>query len=153
MREIKLTQGKSTQVDNADFDWLDQYNWYAINHHGKFYAARYTKDRGVIYMHREIMETPKGKMTDHWDGNTLNNQRDNLRDATNSQNQMNKKHYGTFKYRGIGKSGNKFKSQICLNGKSTYLGTFDTEEGAAHAYDEAAKRLFGDFANLNFPNK
>lgn len=29
MRKIKLTQGKYTVVDDIDFDWLNQWNWFA----------------------------------------------------------------------------------------------------------------------------
>ena len=35
--------------------------------------------------------------------------------------------------------------------QNTYLGRFIDIEDAARAYDEAAKKYFGDFANLNFP--
>jgi hypothetical protein len=32
-----------------------------------------------------------------------------------------------------------------------YVGTYDTEEDAARAYDEAARLHFEEFARLNFP--
>lgn len=57
----------------------------------------------------------------------------------------------TSKYRGVSQrpSGN-WAVQICLNQKREYLGSFETEEEAAMAYDTKARGLFGEFAKTNF---
>jgi hypothetical protein len=41
-------------------------------------------------------------------------------------------------------------AQIVSPGRSSYIGTFATEEAAARAYDAKARELFGEFANTNF---
>lgn len=54
-------------------------------------------------------------------------------------------------YRGVRRSNAKsgWYAMIKKDKKATYLGTFETEIAAAHAYNEAAKRLFGMRAILN----
>ncbi len=98
-------------------------------------------------MHRLIMDCPDGMDVDHINGDGLDNRRENLRIVTRSQNLRNRK---TFKN---SKSG--FKGVIFnpVNGKwkaIINLGTFDTSEEAAKAYDEAIKKLFGPLAKPNF---
>ena len=92
MREIPLTQGKVALVDDADFDWLNQWKWYAAKavSNGAFYARRTINETGTsIHMHRAILGLEPGdpRRADRIrrDG-TLDNRRDNLRIATQSQN-------------------------------------------------------------------
>ena len=81
MRRIQLTQGQFAVVDNKNYKWLSQHNWYAwwSNCTQSFYAARMSKSenskRIVIYMHREILELGGGdkRQTDHINHNTLDN--------------------------------------------------------------------------------
>jgi hypothetical protein len=104
-------------------------------------------------MSRFILSAPDGKLVDHIDGNPLNNQNENLRLCTNAENCRNTKIYknNTSGYKGvqsIGKQGKWFAIINC-NRKQKYIGTFETKEEAAMAYNEYAKKLHGEFARLN----
>ena len=92
---------------------------------------------------------------DHINGDTLDNRKANLRAATRSQNQMNKRKYGNFSsnFKGVSwnKRTKKWVAYIKLNRKKTHLGYFRDEMKAAQAYDTAARELFKEYARLNFP--
>lgn len=83
MKLIPLTKGRFTLVDDADFEWLNQWKWYLS---GNGYATRTSKH---IRMHRVINNTPDGYDTDHINRDKLDNRRDNLRSVTRSQNNFN----------------------------------------------------------------
>lgn len=105
-------------------------------------------------MHRVIANTPAGVFTDHVDGDTLNNQCSNLRDATNAQNLQNrgKQQNNTSGYKGVSwhKGHGAFGATIGDDNNLRHLGYFATAEDAARAYDKAARELHGEFAITNF---
>ena len=159
MKQIKLTQGQVTQVDDEDFEYLNQFNWYALYDPGtkSFYATRncprlFGKQK-KIKMHRVIMNTPEDMQVDHINHDTLYNLRENLRNCTMTQNNRNrgKQADNTSGYKGVSQSRKKWQAQIRVDGKDIHLHTYPTREEAARAYDEAAKMYHGDFAVLNFP--
>jgi hypothetical protein len=147
MQEIKLTQGKIALVDDEDFAYLNQWKWCAVKIRSGGYCAQ-RKTYKTILMHRVVMKTPDNLVCDHEDHNQLNNQKYNLRNCTYTQNAQNQVRN---KYKGVYYAGNVagYKSSIRVNKELVYLGQFKTKIEAAKAYNNAAVKYFGEFANLN----
>lgn len=146
MKEINLTQGKVALVDDEDFEELSQYKWFAQKAVNTFYAERVDMTTGKpkkIKMHREIMKTHKGMETDHIDHNGLNNCKSNLRNVTHRQNGQNRGEDKSSKYAGVSwhKVSMKWSARIRINKKRKYLGYFDTELEAHHAYLNELKEI------------
>jgi len=141
-----------TMVDDEDYEYLNQWKW-CLNEDG--YATRMRQRSGVskcIIMHREITKVPIGMFIDHKNGNRIDNQKENLRICTISENSMNR---AAWLSRDLPKGvyqrvkGGRFQAQIKVNKKNIWLGQFDTVLDAANAYDEQAKKYHGEFARLN----
>lgn len=157
MKVIPLTQGKFAVVDDSDFRHLKKFSWCVMRAKNTFYAKRRAggKDGGkILLMHREIMKAPEHLDVDHRDGNGLDNRRLNLRLASVSQNLANlrKRSKASSRFKGVSwsKPHKKWRSYIVLNYKQKHLGLFTEEKLAARAYDEAAIRIYGEFARPNF---
>lgn len=162
MKEIKLTRGKITLVDDEDYEWLNQYKWcYA----GPGYAYRRTRNNEkpapyTTVMHRQIMSfygyDIDGLNIDHKNGNRLDNQKSNLRVATNNQNVFNQRKHkdNTSGYKGVSwsKDHKEWEVYITVNKRRIHLGYRENLEDAARLYDVAALKYFGEFSKLNFPD-
>jgi len=151
IRRIPLGHGKYAYVDAEDYEWLSQWKWRLRNG----YAARRDGAGKTIFMHRQIMRAPEGRLVDHMDGNKRHNYRSNLRLCSSGENVHNAaKRAGTgSRFKGVyrhAKSG-KWCAQIHFGGQPTHLGCFADEVEAARAYDRAAVERFGAFARPNFP--
>lgn len=152
-KEIILSNGKITVVDDDDYAHLSEWKW----GYTKGYAARTSYENGhkaTIYMHRQLMDTPIGMVTDHINGDRLDNRRKNLRICSNEQNLLNRgaDKGSSSRFKGVYFRRNKQKhwhAQIRANKKSMHLGSFSTELEAARAYNEAAVRLHGEYAHIN----
>ena len=160
-RKIDLGDGKWTILDPQDYYRFCSFKWYLTGRRSKFYAVRSVKidaSRTVtVRLHREIMNAPKGKLVDHKNGDSLDNRRSNLRLATRSQNMMNRRKTivkTSSKYLGVCrlKKKKRWLAQLRCNKKVLLSRSFRNEIDAAHAYDMAAKKYFGEFARLNFPD-
>lgn len=159
MKEIPLTRGMVAFVDDADFDWLNQWKWYALKSaSGVFYAARsiVKPKRECILMHQEILKALGRLQGDHRNGDKLDNQRQNLRPATGRQNRANsfRRSDNTSGFKGVSwnPQRNMWRADIQEINKHRFLGHFYGIKIAAKAYDLAALKCFGEFAKLNFPD-
>lgn len=151
MREIALSNGMTSLVDDEDFIRCTRFRWcVTTNKGGDPYASRGQKINGVvksISLSRFIMGVTNPKLVvDHINHDTLDNRKENLRVCTHRQNMQNllPDHY-TSKFPGVCwmSFNSKWQATILLNGKRKYLGQFDDEREAAKAY-EAAVRATGE---------
>ena len=82
---------------------------------------------------------------DHRNGVKADNWIKNLREATNTQNNQNRKGRSDSRAKMIGATWNEknknWTSHICASGKRTFLGVFDSPEKASEAYASAKKLL------------
>jgi hypothetical protein len=147
MKTIELTQGLCAMVDDEDYTELNTYNWNASKQGHTYYVIRYDISKSgkktTTSMHRAIMKTPKGMVTDHKDGNGLNNCKSNLRVVTQRQNRQNIHTAKSSKYPGVRwhKKAKKWYTQIRIGDKRKHLGSFTTEIEVYKAYLAALKSL------------
>jgi len=161
MKTIPLTQDQFALVDDADYEWLSQWKWTAAWNRGTrtFYAIRYSAGgrigRKRIFMHRQILGLEFGdkRKGDHRFGNTLDNRREFLRIATDSQNTTNSRlsKRNTSGVKGVrwNKREESWCSSISVNRVRRFLGYFPTKQQAVDAYRTAAMELHGEFTRLS----
>lgn len=160
---------KQILVDDDDYGYLTKFKWHIYKSKNTFYARRNTdKVNGksdLQGMHRQILGLVNSEIiVDHIDHNGLNNQRSNLRNCNNAQNQWNRSKCkkSPSKYMGValrkriinGREFRAWRASLTFNKKHIHIKEYPcTPEGellAAKAYDIAAKKYYGGFANLNF---
>lgn len=164
-------------MDNFEYKTIPGFSRYSINRNGVVidtdtnrtrnnfrsscgYATVLLYKNGKRYarsVHRLLAITflncKKGNVVDHIDGNQNNNNIDNLRVCTRQQNIQNMhSRRGASKYKGVHwhKRDMVWMARIGVNGKRVWLGQSKDEVVAAKLYDEAARKHFGEFANVNF---
>lgn len=153
---IPLTQGKEAIIDPGDLSLVEGRKWSVASrsetHSSRYYAQGFVAGR-VVLMHRIILDAKPGQIVDHINGDGLDNRRANLRIATPSQNNYNQsmQRHNFWGFKGVSANRKRWRARIKVNGYVMRLGTFDSPEEAALAYDEAARIHHGEFGRYNFP--
>lgn len=152
MKTLTSKSGVSAIVDDDDYLFLSTLNW-SVSKQGYFYTfCKYRMDGETRYcphtLHSIVNQTPKGKHTDHINGDPLDNRKENLRPVTPAQNNINVHRPGKNKtgYPGVFvkiRPGGiiRYRARIEINGKKKNLGYFKTPEEASKKYlEEKEKR-------------
>lgn len=150
--QILTTNGHTVEVDDVDRSLAQDFRWGAYATGKMRYAILVSaREPGMkkIPMHRMIMGAKPGEIVDHIDGNGLNNRRANLRVCSVAENNRNKSaRWGRYGHKGVWQNTRGTWAAIF---KGKRIGKYATEREAALAYDRAAEKEFGEFANLNYP--
>lgn len=152
MIEIPLTKNLVTTVDECDmhllkWKWRASYDKSTKTHYA--ICSRVVDGKLVnLKIHQAILGRPlNGKVIDHIDGDTLNNQRKNLRIVTNRENLSKRRERlqgkTSSRYVGVGwhKRDQKWFAQIYIQGRKKFLGYFLNEESARDAYLENLNQI------------
>lgn len=153
MKYLPLTNSERfIIVDDQDYSRLSEFKWWFGGG-----GIRTTTHPQIRIQNMIMGKAPKGKEWDHRNRVIFDNQRENLRPATKSQNQSNKRRYKnnstgfTGVYEDDRNAYKKWYARIMVGEKYISLGTYSTAIEAALARDKAAKKHHGRFAVLNFP--
>ena len=138
MKKIKLSTGDFTAVDDDDFERYGSFKCFpATPKSGRYKYAQLCIKGSTKYLHRLILNAPRGYLVDHIDGDTLNNQKSNLRIVSQHGNQHNAK--GKVNQTGfpnVRKLGKRFQGRVKVMGRKISIGAFET---AAEAFEEVKK--------------
>lgn len=150
MKTIKCKCGQDILLDDEDFEYYSQFDLRCGERAGVNFYRHYK----TVYLGRELLGVCDELTCDHINKNKHDNRKENLRVATQQQNNCNvsKRKDNTSGYKGVyfNQPLGKFIALIRVKGIRKHLGCFIDPKDAAIAYDNAAKEFHGEFAVTNF---
>lgn len=152
-------KGLLVDIDEEDAEFVQSHTWYIDQQDAQrcglyyFVTNMYVGNKRVKQkMHRLLAGciSGDGNVVDHKDGNTLNNTKSNLRICTAKENSRNARTPKTNKSgkKGVRFRNNRYEANIKVDGKTRYIGIYDTMEEAYEAYCGMAIMHFGAFARV-----
>lgn len=141
-------KNKEILVDDNLWHNFNKQCWY-ITESG--YIKKAIDDTTISMHHIVIGKPPKNMVVDHINHNRLDNRKENLRIVNQNINAHNreKSKSASSKYIGVSKNKDHWEVHIRCQHKRNYYSSFKCELEAAYVYNEKAKELYGEYANLN----
>lgn len=149
--------GRVALVDIDDYELVIRYSWNVLDKGRRIYARTNVRVRPgyggqkTLMLHHLVSGL---SYVDHHNHNGLDNRHQNLRASNDFLNSGNRRRNqrGSSQYKGVSwyKSTGKWRAYANVNKHKVTIGYFSDEEEAARAYDEVARREYGEHACLNF---
>ena len=124
----KIGKGHSTKVDDSTFTKYGHLTWHMSD--TGYAVRRNSLEGGTVRLHRLVANTPEGKVTDHLNGDKLDNRKSNLRICTQKDNAQNLKNIKGYTW-------DKSKNKWMVRYHNKYYGRYKTESEAKKAYQLA----------------
>ena len=133
-------------IDGSDYERVSHHKWW-IHTLGYIYTR---VNKKYLYLHRFILDTPKGMVTDHINGDKLDNRKVNLRICSTRENVINCKlsKNNTTGFRGVSFRADldKYRAYLMVNRKQVNFGLYDNLEDAMKARLQGEQKYFGKYA-------
>lgn len=157
---IPVNKGKDqAKIDAEDFDRVSQHSWRTVTAKSgrKTVVTTVSTPKGprMLTLGAFLMNPAKGQLVyPRRFNHGFDYRKENLIVCTMKERQRilpKSRNQGTSKYKGVSfyPKNNCWRAGIRVDGKSIHIGFFDSEEAAALAYNEAARKHFGDNAYQN----
>lgn len=151
---VFLKTGEKILMDQSDWFIFNKFRHRVSRFSGGYLQLRWWKDGKdcSALFHRLLLGAKSGQVVDHINGNRLDNRRSNLRlcsQKQNVQNQRKRRSDNTSGYKGVRFHQNLWYALVHKDGKQISSKGFKDKLDAVRAYNEMAKRYYGEFAALH----
>jgi hypothetical protein len=148
-RELRLSDGSIVVLDDEDFWRFWKIRLFLHNRH----VCLRDETGRIRRLHREVLKIRDSRIVRFLDGDPRNCTRSNLQVLGRSTLATARPAQGACKFKGVSPYRGRWQATIRLEGKLKWLGSFDTAEEAARAYDDAVLEHRGRTGVLNFPKR
>jgi len=146
-RELRLSDGSTVVLDDGDFWSYLKTKLFMSNG----YVCFRDEESRIRRLHREIADVRDHRVVLFLDGDSRNCTRANLHVQERSVLARSRPAQGACQYKGVSPYRGKWQATIRVEGILKWLGSFESPEEAATAYDEAVLKFRGRTGTLNFP--
>lgn len=148
-RTLRLTDGTTVTLDEEDFWRFWKERLFTSNG----YVCYRDEEGRIRRLHREVLDVRDRRIVIHLDGDPRNCTRSNLHIQDRGVYGRQRPAKGVSRFKGVSPYRGRWQATIRIDGRLKWLGSFDTAEEAARAYDDAVLQHRGRSGVLNFPTR